>query len=181
MHNIYIYRREDVVKDSEILIIDIISLLLRYHGNIRHRRRCRGDKKSKQKRFCFWMNDEKEYWSRWFYTGTFPHVHKLVGEHVVGRDLRVCLCYLVHRGAAFAYRGRFSLLFLSSRWFRKRKRNTRERGARLNQEEPWYTLIDTQRVYLRNSCIGNTSNKNSALNASYDKSVIIWYGKKNNL
>ena len=49
----------------------------------------------------------------------------------------------------------------------------RERGARLNQEEPWYTLIDTQRVYLRNSCIGNTSNKNSALNASYDKSVII--------
>lgn len=43
----------------------------------------------------------------------------------VGRDLRVCLCYLVHRGAAFAYRSRFSLLFLSCRWFRKRKRNGR--------------------------------------------------------
>lgn len=71
------------------------------------------------------LNIEKETLITDDSTGTIPHVHKLAEEHVVGRDLRVCLCYLVHRGAAFAYRGRFSLLFLSSRWFRKRKRNKR--------------------------------------------------------
>lgn len=68
-------------------------------------------------------------------TRTISHVRELIGEHVVGRDLRVCLCYLVHRGAAFAYRSRFSLLFLSSRWFRKKKRKMGE--ARPNREEPW--------------------------------------------